>query len=147
MARTTGSMLPENSQSGRWRAWVFEARNHQAKPILVTIVGTTMASMKTSESTIGVRFATPIGPFGSVTLPAHPATMAADTSQAIALQPETGARPDTLPTALEYPPRPSARGGCDAPDRIADVACNRHALSLSCTRPTAAPYNCDGSDE
>ena len=65
MDQTTSSMRPEYSQSGQRCALAFDARNQKAKAKIVTIVGSTIASMIVSESIRMVFSAAPIGPCGS----------------------------------------------------------------------------------
>src|SRR6516164_9233730 len=67
--QTSSSIRPEYTQSGRYCALGFEARNHQAKASVATIVGTTIASMIASALYMILRFAAPIGPCGSSTPP------------------------------------------------------------------------------
>src|SRR6185437_1016018 len=67
--QTTSSTGPEYSQSGMWRARVLPARNHQAKPRVSTITGTSTASMTTVALIRISRSAAPIGPCGSSTPP------------------------------------------------------------------------------
>src|SRR5215475_4473638 len=69
IAQTMSSRCPEKAQFGRYVARVFEARNHQAKPRVAMITGTTIASMITTES-MRISFSeAPMGPCGSSTPP------------------------------------------------------------------------------
>src|SRR3977135_829669 len=70
--QTTSSMRPEYSQSGQRCALAFDARNQKAKAKIVTIVGSTIASMIASESIRMVFSAAPIGPCGSRIFIAEP---------------------------------------------------------------------------
>src|SRR5712671_5036848 len=70
--QTTSSMRPEYSQSGQRCALAFDARNQKAKAKIVTIVGSTIASMIVSESIRMVFSTAPIGPCGSRIFIAEP---------------------------------------------------------------------------
>src|SRR5580658_5020503 len=50
IAQTINSIWPENDQYGRYVARSFVARNHQAKPSVAAMTGTTITSMIASES-------------------------------------------------------------------------------------------------
>src|SRR5215475_11412056 len=81
IAQTMSSRCPEKAQFGRYVARVFEARNHQAKPRVAMITGTTIASMITTES-MRISFSeAPMGPCGSST-PPQPESGAASTDRA-----------------------------------------------------------------
>ncbi len=67
MAQTTSSRRPEKFHSGRYRALVLEARNHQAKATVAIIVGMTMASMITRASRVIRASALLTGPLASNT--------------------------------------------------------------------------------
>src|ERR1700722_3830851 len=58
------SIRPEYSHSGRYRAWAFLARNHQANTRVSTITGMTTASMIAVESKRMTRSALPTAPCG-----------------------------------------------------------------------------------
>ncbi len=65
MAQTMTSIWPEYANSGRYFAFVLDARYHQAKASVAAIVGSTMASMIATESSRMVLSAVPTGPCGS----------------------------------------------------------------------------------
>ena len=65
IAQTTSSIAPEYSQSGRYVAFVFPRRNHQATATVAIIVGMMIASMMAVELMRIVFSALPTGPTGS----------------------------------------------------------------------------------
>ena len=69
--QTSSSTRPENDQSGKYVAFVLPARNHQAKPSVARMVGTTIASMIASELSRMVFSPAATGPAGSSTPVVH----------------------------------------------------------------------------
>src|SRR5262249_60557248 len=74
MPQTTIARVRKKRRGGGYRARRLDARNHQPKARIATIVGTTITSMIPSALSRIFAFAAPIGPCGSSTLPEQPLT-------------------------------------------------------------------------
>src|SRR3984885_6332123 len=77
IAQTSTSSFPEYAQVGRYVAALLEARNHQAKKRVASMVGTTMTSIMPRASRRTSLSPSAIGPTGERIVGVHPPVTAA----------------------------------------------------------------------